>query len=170
MPRKPTPQASAPRASAPRDTAPRASAPRDTAPQGPLDPCEFNPLRAACPTRQVLTRVSDRWSMFVILALEDGTLRFSELRRRVEGITQKMLTQTLRGLERDGLVAREALPTVPVTVRYTLTPLGHSLGKAVATIRDWAYQHIGDIEEARADYDARPAPSGPPTPAAASAA
>jgi DNA-binding HxlR family transcriptional regulator len=140
--------------------------PRDTT----LEPCEFNPLKAACPTRQVLNRIADRWSMFVILALGDGTLRFSELRRCVEGITQKMLTQTLRGLERDGLVTREALPTVPVTVRYTLTPLGHSLGEAVATIRGWAYDHIHDIQDARAVYDSRPAPTGPPTPVAASAA
>jgi DNA-binding HxlR family transcriptional regulator len=142
---------------------------RATAPP-PLERCEFNPLNAACPTRQVLNRIADRWSMLVILALGDGTLRFSELRRSVEGITQKMLTQTLRGLERDGLVTREALPTVPVTVRYTLTPLGHSLGEAVAVIRGWAFEHIDEVVEARAGYDARPAPSGPPTPVAASAA
>jgi DNA-binding HxlR family transcriptional regulator len=131
---------------------------------------EYDPLKAACPTRQVLNRISDRWSMLVILALEDGTLRFSELRRRVEGVTQKMLTQTLRALERDGLVEREAIPTVPVTVRYTLTPLGHSLAEAAATIRRWACRHIDDVERARARFDARPAPTGPPTPRAAAAA
>jgi DNA-binding HxlR family transcriptional regulator len=136
----------------------------------PTDASDFDPLKAACPTRHVLNRIADRWSMLVILALDDGTLRFSQLRRRVEGITQKMLTQTLRGLERDGLVTREALATVPVTVRYTLTPLGHSLGEAVATIRGWAYDHIDDIEDARARFDARPAPTGPPTPVAAAAA
>jgi DNA-binding HxlR family transcriptional regulator len=133
-------------------------------------PVEYDPLKAACPTRQVLNRISDRWSMLVILALEDGTLRFSELRRRVEGVTQKMLTQTLRALERDGLVEREAIATVPVTVRYTLTPLGHSLGEAAATIRTWACGHIDDVERARARFDARPAPAGPPTARAAAAA
>jgi DNA-binding HxlR family transcriptional regulator len=131
---------------------------------------DYDPLKAACPTRQVLNRISDRWSMLVILALEDGTMRFSELRRRVEGVTQKMLTQTLRALERDGLVEREAIPTVPVTVRYTLTPLGHSLAAAAATIRSWACQHIDDVERARERFDARPAASGPPTPRAAAAA
>jgi DNA-binding HxlR family transcriptional regulator len=131
---------------------------------------DYDPLKAACPTRQVLNRISDRWSMLVILALEDGTLRFSELRRRVEGVTQKMLTQTLRALERDGLVEREAIATVPVTVRYTLTPLGHSLGEAAATIRMWACAHIEDVERARTRFDARPAAAGPPTPRAAAAA
>jgi DNA-binding HxlR family transcriptional regulator len=136
----------------------------------PRSSSDHNPFRAACPTRQVLNRISDRWSMLVILALEDGTLRFSELRRRVEGVTQKMLTQTLRALERDGLVEREAIATVPVTVRYTLTPLGHSLAGAVAPVRDWACGHIEEVQRARARFDARPAPAGPPTPRAAAAA
>lgn len=127
----------------------------------------LDPLVAACPTRQVLTRIADKWSMLVVLALEPGTLRFSQLRRRVEGITQKMLTQTLRGLERDGLVTRTAYPTVPVTVRYTLTPLGRSLGDAVATIRAWAVENIDDIGDAREQFDTRPRPGTPPTPTAA---
>jgi DNA-binding HxlR family transcriptional regulator len=126
----------------------------------------YDPLRAACPTRQVLTRVADKWSMFVIIALQEGVLRFSELRRRIDGITPKMLTQTLRALERDGLVTRTAYPTVPVTVEYALTPLGRSLADAVGTIRGWALQHIEQVEAARARYDAQPARSGPPTPQA----
>jgi DNA-binding HxlR family transcriptional regulator len=131
----------------------------------------YDPLSAACPTRQVLSRIADKWSMLVILALEPATLRFSELRRRVEGVTQKMLTQTLRGLERDGLVTRTAYPTVPVTVEYTLTPLGRSLGDAVATIRAWAVDNIDDVRDARDAFDARPRPAaGPPTPAAATPA
>ncbi|MQY29425.1 winged helix-turn-helix transcriptional regulator [Nocardia aurantia] len=89
----------------------------------------------------------------MLLALEPGTWRFSELRRRIEGITQKMLTQTLRGLERDGIVTRRVYPTVPATVEYTLTPLGRSLCEAVAVLRGWAYTHIGEIATARADYD-----------------
>ncbi len=130
----------------------------------------FDPLNAACPTRQILSRIADKWSMLVLLALEPGTLRFSELRRRVEGVTQKMLTQTLRGLERDGLVTRSAYPSVPVTVRYTLTPLGHSLGAAVTTIRAWAVENIDDISDARERFDTQPRPRTPPTPTAAAAA
>jgi DNA-binding HxlR family transcriptional regulator len=130
------------------------------------DSDQFDVLDVACPTRQVLARIGDKWSMLVICALESETRRFSELRRQVGGITQKMLTQTLRGLERDGLVRREAFPTVPVTVEYTLTPLGHSLAEAVDTLRTWAYAHMGDIETARAAFATRPVADGPPTPVA----
>jgi DNA-binding HxlR family transcriptional regulator len=132
------------------------------------DSVAFDVLDVACPTRQVLARIGDKWSMLVICALESDARRFSALRRQIGGITQKMLTQTLRGLERDGLVSREAFPTVPVTVEYTLTPLGHSLAEAVETLRTWAYAHMQDIETARAAFAARPAASGPPTPVATS--
>jgi DNA-binding HxlR family transcriptional regulator len=128
----------------------------------------FDVLDVACPTRQVLARIGDKWSMLVICALEPDTRRFSELRRQIGGITQKMLTQTLRGLERDGLVTREAFPTVPVTVEYTLTPLGHSLAEAVDTLRSWAYAHMQDIATARAAFAAQPVAGGPPTPLARS--
>jgi DNA-binding HxlR family transcriptional regulator len=124
----------------------------------------WNMMDAACPTRQVLDRVADKWTMLVIVALEDGTLRFSELRRSIDGISQKMLTQTLRALERDGIVEREVIPTVPVTVRYTLAPLGHSLANAVNVIREWAYANMDDIEAARAAYT--PGAGSPPTPTA----
>ena len=130
------------------------------------DSTSYDVLDVACPTRQVLARIGDKWSMLVISALGSETRRFSELRREVGGITQKMLTQTLRGLERDGLVARRAFPTVPVTVEYTLTPLGHSLAEAVDGLRGWAYAHMEDIEAARAEFAARPAADGPPTPTA----
>ena len=113
----------------------------------------FDVMENACPTRQVLSRIADKWTMLVVLALDDGTLRFSQLRSRVRGVTQKMLTQTLRGLERDGLVSRRVHPTVPVTVEYTLTPLGHSLGEAVAVIRGWTYSHMNEIEVARHQFD-----------------
>jgi DNA-binding HxlR family transcriptional regulator len=125
----------------------------------------WNMMNAACPTRQVLDRIADKWTMLVIVALEHGTLRFSELRRSVGGISQKMLTQTLRALERDGIVEREVIPTVPVTVRYTLTPLGHSLASAVSVIREWAYANMDAIETARAAYE--PGVGSPPTPTAA---
>jgi DNA-binding HxlR family transcriptional regulator len=121
-------------------------------------------MNAACPTRQVLDRIADKWTMLVISALEDGTLRFSELRRQIDGITQKMLTQTLRGLERDGMVDREVWPTVPVTVRYTLTPLGHSLADAVSVIRAWSYANMDAIAAARGSYE--PGTGAPPTPIA----
>jgi DNA-binding HxlR family transcriptional regulator len=121
----------------------------------------WNMMNAACPTRQVLDRIADKWTMLVIVALEHGTLRFSELRRSIDGISQKMLTQTLRALERDGIVEREVIPTVPVTVRYTLTPLGHSLASVVTVVREWAYANMDDIEAARAAYE--PGAGAPPT-------
>jgi DNA-binding HxlR family transcriptional regulator len=124
----------------------------------------WNMMDAACPTRQVLDRVANKWTMLIIVALQGGTMRFSELRRSVDGVTQKMLTQTLRGLERDGIVDREVIPTVPVTVRYTLTPLGHSLADAVSVIREWAYANMDAIEAARAVYE--PGSGAAPTPMA----
>ena len=92
--------------------------------------------------------------MLVISALsEHEVLRFSGLKRGIEGVSQKVLTQTLRGLERDGLVNRTAYPTVPVTVEYRLTPLGQSLASAVSVIKGWAYENIEEIERARERYD-----------------
>jgi DNA-binding HxlR family transcriptional regulator len=111
-------------------------------------------MSATCPTRQVLGRVANKWTMLVLNALSsEDVLRFSELRRRVEGVSQKVLTQTLRGLERDGLVTRTVHPTVPVTVEYRLTPLGQSLASAVSVIKAWAYENIEDVERARDRYD-----------------
>ena len=115
---------------------------------------EFNVMRDTCPTRQVLDRVANKWTMLVVLALEEGTLRFSQIRGRIEGVTQKMLTQTLRALERDGMITRRVYPTVPVTVEYTLTPLGRSLSEAVGVIRGWAYKNMPEIEDSRRRYDA----------------
>ena len=93
--------------------------------------------------------------ILVISALTGGTMRFSQLRAQVEGITQKMLTQTLRGLERDGLVERRVYPVVPPHVEYTLTALGSGLSDTIAGIRAWAYQHMDEIEAARATFDTR---------------
>jgi DNA-binding HxlR family transcriptional regulator len=124
-----------------------------TSPNASVDP-RWNVLKQRCPTRQVLDRVADRWTMLVITSLSaEQPLRFSELRRRIEGVSQKMLTQTLRGLERDGLVTRSVFPTVPVTVEYALTDLGTSLADAVAGIRTWAYTNMDTIEHARSGYD-----------------
>src|SRR5947199_10456138 len=119
-----------------------------------METVRWDMLRQQCPTRQVLTRIADKWTMLVITLLaEEEMLRFSELRRQIEGISQKMLTQTLRGLERDGLVTRTVYPTVPVTVEYRLTDLGHSLGGPVGAIRCWGYASTDGIEGARARYD-----------------
>jgi len=114
----------------------------------------FDVLAAACPTRQVINRIGDRWSLLVLYALDGRTLRFSELRRTVDGVSQKMLTQTLRFLERDGLVSRTIYASVPPRVEYCLTPLGASLSERIAAIRSWAYAHMDDIEAARSQFDA----------------
>jgi DNA-binding HxlR family transcriptional regulator len=120
----------------------------------PAPACRWNVMSAACPTRQVLGRVADKWTMLVISALSaEDVLRFSALRRRVEGITQKVLTQTLRGLERDGMITRTVYPTVPVTVEYRLTTLGRSLATAVNVIKAWTYENIEELERARDRYD-----------------
>ena len=102
-----------------------------------------------CPTRQVLDRIGDRWTVLVVLTLLDATLRFTELRRAIPGVTPKALTATLRGLERDGLVERRVFAEVPPRVEYTLTPLGRSLEQPLRAIKDWAEEHIAEIEAAR---------------------
>ncbi len=114
---------------------------------------QYDVLAKACPTRQVVGRIGDKWSLLVLYALDGPAVRFQELRRRVEGITQKMLTSTLRGLEREGLVHREIWPTVPPRVEYSLTPLGRGLSAHIAGIRDWAYGHMDEIVAARAAFD-----------------
>jgi DNA-binding HxlR family transcriptional regulator len=125
----------------------------------PMDTVEvpsgrWDVLNVNCPTREVLTRVGDRWTMLVVTALAaEPFLRFSELRRRVGGVTQKMLTQTLRALERDGLVTRTVIATVPVTVEYRLTPLGHSLADTVHVLRQWAYANVEQLQASRETYD-----------------
>lgn len=116
---------------------------------------KWDATKGACPTRQVLGRIGDTWTMLVISTLEKhGTLRSGQLKLLIEGVTQKMLTQTLRHLERDGIVQRTVIATVPVTVTYTLTSLGLSLAAAVATMRTWAYDHMDEIATARDEYDA----------------
>jgi DNA-binding HxlR family transcriptional regulator len=104
-----------------------------------------------CPTRQALDRIADKWSALIIGLLAERPHRFGELRRKIGGISQKMLTQTLRSLEFDGLVSRRAIATVPVTVEYSLTPLGETLVAPLASIRDWAEGHIEEVLAARAE-------------------
>lgn len=106
-----------------------------------------------CPTRQVLDRIGDKWTTLVIGLLSQKALRFSELRRSIGGISQKMLTQTLRNLERDGLVNREVFAEVPPRVEYSLTPLGKTLCAPLNAIRQWAEENISDVLTAQALYD-----------------
>ena len=115
----------------------------------------FDVMAPACPTRQVVSTIGDKWTLLALYALElGGTLRFSQLQRAVPGITQKMLTQTLRRLERDGIVSREVHPVIPPRVDYALTDLGRSLSGVIAELRTWAYSHMDDIESAREEYAA----------------
>jgi len=109
-----------------------------------------------CPTRQVLDRIADKWTVLVIRRLSFGTLRFAEIRRAVEGVSQKVLTNTLRGLERDGIVTRQVFAAVPPRVEYSLTDLGKSLSGMVEGICCWAEQHISEVQSARTIYDSRP--------------
>lgn len=114
----------------------------------------FDAYFAECPSRKLLDRLSDKWVTLVLSALAGGERRYSDLARQIAGVSQKMLTQTLRGLERDGLVGRTVTAQVPVRVDYALTPLGRSLMPLVAAIKGWAEEHIEDVEAARERYDA----------------
>lgn len=108
-----------------------------------------------CTVREVLDRVGDKWSVYVIHLLGGGTKRFGELKREIDGISQRMLTVTLRGLERDGLVTRTVYPEVPPRVEYALTPLGETLLTTVCGLLTWAEEHRPDIDDARVRYDER---------------
>lgn len=108
---------------------------------------------ANCPSRQLLGTLADKWVVLVLSALNDAPARYSELRRRIAGVSQKMLTQTLRTLERDGLVDRTVTPTVPVTVRYSLTETGMSLYAAVVPLKQWAEQNMHTVLASRKAHD-----------------
>ena len=128
---------------------------------------EYDAFLAGCPSRQLLDRISDKWVALVLAALgsdgphprgegRDGgprSMRYSELSRRLAGVSQKMLTQTLRSLERDGLVIRTVTPTVPVTVTYELTDLGVSLQRVMLGLKDWAEAHMGEVLAHREQHD-----------------
>jgi DNA-binding HxlR family transcriptional regulator len=116
----------------------------------------YDAFVAECPTRDLLTRLSDKWVSLVLVALTHGSLRFRELHRRIDGVSQKMLTQTLRSLERDGLLTRTVTPSVPLRTDYELTDLGRDLLPVMAAIKGWAEAHITDVEKARERYDDTP--------------
>jgi DNA-binding HxlR family transcriptional regulator len=117
---------------------------------------DYDVFLAQCPSRQLLDRLSDKWVVLVLVALEEAPQRYSQLARTIAGVSQKMLTQTLRTLERDGLVTRTVTATVPVTVTYELTALGRSLLEVIAGLKTWAESHMDDVLLARASYDAQP--------------
>lgn len=107
-----------------------------------------------CPSRSVVDILSDKWAMLLLWSLARGPLRFGELRRRLDGVTQKMLTQTLRTLERNGLVSRTVYATTPPSVEYALTALGMSVSVVAEKMCVWAQEHFDDVLAARQDYDA----------------
>lgn len=113
-----------------------------------------NVLSKSCPSNSVLDMVAGKWSILILYALRGQTLRYSELQQCVDGISQKMLTQTLRELERDGLVKRTVYPVVPPHTEYALTDLGRSLEEIVHNLGGWAQQHMQEVLSARAAYDA----------------
>jgi len=114
-----------------------------------------NAYSADCPTRQILDRVGDKWAVLILLLVRDEPMRFNALRRAIEGISQKMLSQVLKSLERDGLIKRRVIATVPVTVEYSITPLGSTLSKAVDALRDWAENNLKEVLNAQRRYDAQ---------------
>ena len=124
--------------------------------KGIARPPELQHTPANCHAREMLARVGDKWSVYVIHVLgHAGTLRFNELRSQVAGISQRMLTVTLRGMERDGLVTRKVYPEVPPRVEYALTPLGATLRQLVRGLVEWSGAHLAEVDAARAAYDAR---------------
>ncbi|WP_439676473.1 winged helix-turn-helix transcriptional regulator [Embleya sp. MST-111070] len=115
---------------------------------------------AKCATRQVLDHIAGKWTVLIVDILRDGPMRYTELSRRIEGVSQKMLTQTLRSLETDGFVLRTVTPTIPPRVDYALTDLGRSLGEPIRALREWTETHINEIERARVAVAERKAAQG----------
>ena len=113
----------------------------------------YDAFVAECPTRALLDRLSDKWVSLVLVALAAGPMRYRQLHRRIDGVSQKMLTQTLRTMARDGLLTRTVTPTVPLRTDYELTPLGRSLLPLMAAIKAWAEANIEAVEQARHHYD-----------------
>lgn len=112
---------------------------------------------------RLLARIGDKWSVLIVMQLADGPRRFNEMKRMIDGISQRMLTLTLRGLERDGLVSRTVYPTIPPRVDYELTELGHSLREPVMALGQWALANLTTIAAAQADFDSRCAAAGKDT-------
>ncbi|MFI5626117.1 winged helix-turn-helix transcriptional regulator [Nocardioides sp. NPDC051685] len=119
-------------------------------------PSGFDAFTALCPSRRLLDTIGDKWVSLAIVALGlNGPLRYSELASRIEGVSQKMLTQSLRKMERDGLLTRTVTPSVPVRTDYELTPLGQTLLPVLAHLKEWAEVHMAEVDAARTAYDGR---------------
>lgn len=114
---------------------------------------EISVCNAQCPSRQVLDLIADKWTAIAIYRLSKGTKRYNQLQKEIGGISQKMLTQTLRSLERDGIVNRMVYPVIPPMVEYSLTPLGETLIEPLSLLCRWAETHILEVETARDKYD-----------------
>jgi DNA-binding HxlR family transcriptional regulator len=112
-----------------------------------------NPFDKSCPTRQLLDRIGDQWTVLIVLVLSDGPMRFTEIGKRVDGISQKMLTQTLRSLVRDGMLKRTAYAVIPPRVDYELTDLGRELVVPLSMLEKWATAHMGQVQEAQDVFD-----------------
>ena len=110
---------------------------------------------ADCPSRALFDQVSDKWSMLVLISLEDGPVRFNAIKRRLEGVTQKALTQCLRKLERNGLLSRHVIPVSPIAVQYEITQLGRTLLQPFKVMHDWTLTKLPEVEEARRVFDRR---------------
>jgi DNA-binding HxlR family transcriptional regulator len=120
------------------------------------DAPRYNAFDVSCPSRRLLDTIGDKWASLVIAALGlQGRMRYSELASRIAGVSQKMLTQTLRGLERDGLLTRTVTPSVPVRTDYELTSLGLSLLDTICHLKAWAEEHMAEVDRAREEYDRR---------------
>ena len=116
---------------------------------------DWDPYTRGCPSRDLLDRIGGKWTVLVLGELgAQGPVRFSELRKQISGVSEKMLTQTLRALERDGLVLRTVYPEVPVRVEYGLTPLGQTIREPLRALREWSVEYISDVLAARSEYDA----------------
>jgi DNA-binding HxlR family transcriptional regulator len=112
-----------------------------------------DPYAAGCPTRLLLDRIGDKWMVLTLGLIRDRPRRFNALRRDIEGVTQKMLSQTLKQMERDGLITRTVRPTTPVSVEYAITPLGRTLAEVLEGLQLWAHDHIAEVLAARRLYD-----------------
>ncbi len=122
-----------------------------------MNSCDPHHFSSGCPSRQLIDQIADKWSMMVLVVLDGGPMRFNAIKRHLEGVTQKALTQCLRRLERNGIVLRRVLPLSPVAVEYEITPLGRSLLGPFKALYRWTFENLTVVEQARQAFDARAA-------------
>ena len=150
-----------PRETTPAEAPPR-QGPQQHGPQQHGPPGVLSPLH--CPSRMLLDQIADKWSVLILAALCDGPLRFNAVKRRLQGITQKALTESLRRLERNGIVSRRVVTASPVAVEYAVTPLGRTLKEPFQALHAWTVTHLPAVEQARQAFDqAAGRPPGPST-------